>query len=826
MKPPTLRTAVYLTLDVALLVVCIIHIPSLLERSKIPFEADRRGGHVMAVAITDPVAAGDLRAGDRVIRWGNDTVLNYAGLEFLADQRGIGESVTLTVSTSGVEHVVTITLIPFYVKWYILIVLIVGIITWGVGVFILLARPGERAAGALQWSLVCMGISVMIAWGRAPPGDLFPLLTRALFFIVYSGVGSIFLYFTTLFPRPRYGPVALKRVVIFLPALILLVLLLWTHLRAFAGPSLAAYREFCGWFDLFQVLKLVYVAAGLWNVIHSYRTADSSAERKRMQWILWGLAIGPTPFLLLITLPELFLPAGLVPEEATLIFLVIIPVSFAISFVKYRLLDIEVVIKRTTVYALVLAGVLALYIGAVGSVSVYVGSFVPEVSAVAAILIALLFEPVRRQVQRLIDKRFFRVQYNLREATRRFLADIEHAVDERHLGVLLVRRTGEVIPVERMGIFTLTGNRLHLLAQEGFARLEGRGIPFSWQHLRTSLGHPVALEGAVETGVETGRADGGVFRRWGMALVFPILGEKDSALGFIVLGPKKSGLRFSAEDVDLMAQVADESGLALERIVLQRRFLLEQAETRRLDELNRMKSDFVSYVSHELRTPLTSIKMFTEMMLSPAMRLGKKAHEYMRIIEGEADRLGRMVSTILDSARIEQGVEEYHFTSTDLALVVRKALSAMSFQLEQRKFRVTTRLLRGRVPVLADADAVSQAVVNIVANSIKYSTDKKSLTVRLLRAGETLRLSVTDRGPGIPAESLPHLFERFYRDPTVKRKIQGVGLGLPLVRHIMDAHGGHVEVESTVGKGSTFTLVFPCPAKGAGMKKQPSENQV
>jgi signal transduction histidine kinase len=811
MKPLDFRTAVYLTFDVALLIVCFLHVPSLIDRPAVPFDARLDGDHVLVTRVVDGAAAGSLSEGDRIIRWEGEPVAGEHDLEFLADFRAVGEKVALGVARGGIEREVSVRLIPFYGAAYVIIVLFVGVIAWALGVYIMIDRPHQPAAGVLQWSLVCMGVSTMLAWGATPPGDPLVLLSRGTFFIVYMGVGSLFILFTTMFPRPRFGAMSAKAAIIGLPSLLVLVPLLITHFTALTTRSAAAFAHFHGWFDAFQVLKLVFVGGGLFTVISSYVTTESTGERKRLQWILWGLAIGPTPFLFLITIPELIHSPGVVPEEATLIFLVVIPIAFAISFVKYRVLDIEVVIKRTTVYGLVLASVVVMYTLLLGTVSAYVGTFTRGISVLAAVLIALLFEPVRRGVQRFVDRKFFHVQYVFREAGRRFLADIEGAADERELGELVVLRTAEVLPVERMGLFLASqpSGRLRVCAQRGFELLEKRGIPFD----RTERGifpvRSMALAEYVEQGVEIGRGDPSAFLRWGIAVAFPVPGAHDTLPGFLVLGPKRSGERFTAEDIDLFSQVAVETGLALERIILQRRLVLEQAEGRRLEELNKLKSDFVSYVSHELRTPLTSITMFAELLRSPRLRLGRTPREYARIIEGEAQRLGRMVSVILDSARIEQGEKEYRLEEIDLVPVVRKAMEAMAFQLTQGKFRVVLRLPRRPLLVLADRDAVIQAVVNLVANAVKYSALTKYVAVRLSRDQTTVRCAVTDKGRGIPAESLERIFQRFYREPGVKELTQGVGLGLPLVRHIMEAHHGRVEVVSAPGKGSTFVLVFP-----------------
>jgi two-component system phosphate regulon sensor histidine kinase PhoR len=300
--------------------------------------------------------------------------------------------------------------------------------------------------------------------------------------------------------------------------------------------------------------------------------------------------------------------------------------------------------------------------------------------------------------------------------------------------------------------------------------------------------------------------------------------ENQKVHGCIAVGAKRSAARFTAEDVDLLMQVAAESGLALQRIRLQSQLLLERVAGRRLEELNRMKSDFVSYVSHELRTPLTSIKMFTEILRSRRLRLGRTAREYVGVIEGESERLSRMVTTILDSARIEQGVKEYRLARGDLREHVRCALDAMAFQLKQHGFALRVVQPRRPLMVMADRDAVVQAIVNLVANAIKYSGAKKVLTVKLARRDGAATCSVRDLGRGIPTDAIPHLFERFYRAPEVRRDIQGVGLGLPLVKHIMGAHRGRVEVESVVGKGTVFSLVFPASPEPESAKRPEKRN--
>ncbi len=814
MKPPKLRTACFLAVDVALLVVCIFHVPALLVSARAPFDAVSIGNHVQVTQIIDLKASGSVKSGDRIDRWDDMPVQSAGDLEFLRSFLSPGETVVLTLEGG---RRASVSCICTFDQAYILILLSVGLVTWGLGVFVLLVRPGELAAGTLHWSLIFMGVSTILTWARVLPGEFTPYLVRGVFLVVYLGVPSLFLFFTSIFPRPKIGPLWLKAAAAFLPVGVLLAVLAPTIFQAMREHSLPVFRTFQRWYNVFHLVLMVDVAAGLLSMIDSYRRAEIRAERKKIEWILWGLALGPTPFLFLVILPEFFNHQDIIPEELSYVFFLLIPASFAISFVKYHVFDIEVVIKRTTVYALVLGVVIALYALVVGSVSAIVGAFVPQTAAAAAVGIAILFEPVRKRAQHWVDRRFFRVQYDFRLTGRSILQAIESATDESQLGEIVVRRLDEAIPVERIALIAAETGRggMRVLGARGWE--PGEAIdenPCRCTERQPDL--PAVAGRNVEAGVPHAPIPEGPASRLKIDAVFPMADENQKVLGCIALGAKRSAARYTAEDVDLLMQVAAESGLALRRIRLQSQLLLERVATRRLEELNQMKSDFVSYVSHELRTPLTSIKMFTEMLRSPRLRLGRTAREYVGVIEGESERLGRMVTTILDSARIEHGAKEYRLAPGDLREHVRRALGVMSFQLRQNGFVV--RLIQPRRPlnVLADPEAVVQAVVNLVANAIKYSRGRKSLTVKLARRENSVTCSVRDRGRGIGPDAVPYLFERFYRAPEVRREVQGVGLGLPLVNHIMGAHKGKVEVKSAVGKGSTFTLVFPAfPGPGA-----------
>ncbi len=229
--------------------------------------------------------------------------------------------------------------------------------------------------------------------------------------------------------------------------------------------------------------------------------------------------------------------------------------------------------------------------------------------------------------------------------------------------------------------------------------------------------------------------------------------------------------------------------------------------------LARLKSDFVSNVSHELRTPLALIRLYAETLELGRITTRDKKQEYYRIIRKESERLTALINNILDFSRIEAGRKEYEFRQTDIADLVRNTLDSYRYQIEQQGFALEESIDPDLPLVPIDREAIARALVNLVNNALKYSDHEKFLGVKLYRANSSVKLEVVDHGIGITRREQSKIFEKFYRtgDPLV-HNTKGSGLGLSLVRHITQAHGGEIAVESTPGKGSKFTLSLPLTA--------------
>jgi signal transduction histidine kinase len=236
---------------------------------------------------------------------------------------------------------------------------------------------------------------------------------------------------------------------------------------------------------------------------------------------------------------------------------------------------------------------------------------------------------------------------------------------------------------------------------------------------------------------------------------------------------------------------------------------------RRESEMAQLKSDFVANVSHDLKTPLSVIRMFGETLEMERVPDEERRREYYRVITRESERLSRLIDNVLDFSRIEGGRRRYERLPTTVEPLVRETLEAFVYPLEQQGFKVEIAVAPDLPEVPMDADAIGQAVANLIDNAIKYSGDERVVAVDARRDGDRLALSVTDRGIGIPPAEHARIFEKFYRvgrSETQGRR--GSGVGLALVRHIAEAHGGSVTVESAPGRGSRFTLWLPLAGEG------------
>jgi signal transduction histidine kinase len=248
--------------------------------------------------------------------------------------------------------------------------------------------------------------------------------------------------------------------------------------------------------------------------------------------------------------------------------------------------------------------------------------------------------------------------------------------------------------------------------------------------------------------------------------------------------------------------------------------VLESANAR-LMEVDRRKSDFLNTVSHELRTPLTSIKAFSEILLE--QEPGEADREFLGIIDQEADRLTRLIEDLLDLSRIEDGEAVGAMVRLPLDVVVDTCLRSCRALASQKGVHLV-RLSGGEAVVRGDRDRLAQVVTNLLSNAIKFTSPGGEVRVETTRVGGEAVIAVTDTGVGIPEADLARIFEKFQQVDRGDAGSGGSGLGLPIVRSIVEAHRGRIAVESVPGRGSTFRVHLPEASPSAGPPQAPPES--
>jgi len=241
--------------------------------------------------------------------------------------------------------------------------------------------------------------------------------------------------------------------------------------------------------------------------------------------------------------------------------------------------------------------------------------------------------------------------------------------------------------------------------------------------------------------------------------------------------------------------------------------------------LSALKSDFVANVSHELKTPLSLVRMFGELLLSGRVASDDKRREYLQIIVNESERLTALIENVLDFAKFERGKSAFEFHEGDVGQAVARAADVYRYRAEREGVEVEVSV-DPKLPVtMFDERALELLLMNLLDNALKYAKDGKRVLIEVRSAKNGLEIRVIDKGPGIPASERRRIFDRFVRGSAgAEKQVRGSGIGLALVKHIAESHGGKAWVESEIGEGSTFIVTLPVrgsPVQQAEMRSDP-----
>jgi signal transduction histidine kinase len=266
---------------------------------------------------------------------------------------------------------------------------------------------------------------------------------------------------------------------------------------------------------------------------------------------------------------------------------------------------------------------------------------------------------------------------------------------------------------------------------------------------------------------------------------------KDNVVGALEAINKRSG-EFTDDDLNVLSILGAQAAVAIENARLFQ------------------QSDLIAELVHELRTPMASLNTAVQILLRPD--ISEKQHtKLVEIIRDEIARLSELTTSFLDFARLESGRIQFNLTNVNIKELLEYCIEIMQTRASEKDISIHLDISDESLEISADQDKIKQVILNLVSNAIKYNKTSGEIGITVKESPTNVVINVSDTGPGIPPESLPYLFNKFYRVPGMEKMTPGTGLGLSICKRIVDAHGGDIEVQSSLGNGSTFTVRLPKP---------------
>jgi signal transduction histidine kinase len=801
----------YLFIDLILFIICLFGVHQIYLKAGIDLVLENDTGKVKIRQIG---SSGNpyMREGDIILSLNGKSVDILEDIEFICDGLQIGDKVILNIQRNQQVFPIESVLTPYYNFRYIIIVLLFGSFQLFLGFYIIRKKRNDPSAIALHWSLFSTGMIIMNTWGCY---NVFPhgIPIRIIFSIAYAFFPTAFVNLSLVFPRRKWK----KRGIILLPfyiiSAIFSILMAVKFIPAALSGSLIEFDKFLKIFDYSRIFFSISITYCVFNFIHSYRTISDESERRKLRWVFFGLSVSAISFISLWQIPEIISSEGLIGEDMVVILASFAPFTFFVSFIMYRILDIDLIINRSTVYSAVMAILFLIAIIITFILNTLLGyeinSSLIIISSIAIIIAAILAEPLRMKIQYLVNRYLFSVQFNYNEVQKQVIEEMKQSLRIKDLSDLIVKRLNNYIKPECVVFAEIKSFNPGISVLSAF-NSEQINISSLYHDLFSmNSSNFFSVEEEIEPGIRFMKMEKSLSQNNNISLIFPVKSEQSSSKYYLILGKKRSNHRYALEDINLLTSITGELANTIDRIILQQKIMLEQEEAKRLEELNKLKTFFVTSVSHELKTPLTSIKMFSELLQDIDNLNAPVIKEYLEIIEGESDRLSRLIDNILDFSRMERGVKEYKPVKFSMNELLRKALLSLTYRFKMENCSPEIIYPDRELFIYADYDSIFESILNLIDNSIKYTKDDKKIKIKLSASDSQVYFSVEDNGIGIPKQDIDKIFQPFYRiKDEDTQQVGGSGLGLSLVKNIMDANNGKIEVSSIPGEGSKFSLIF------------------
>jgi len=561
----------------------------------IPFRWENRDNHVVVTELIDPSSA--VAPGDVLLRLGEVPVRHSSEIEFALDGVPRSERVVAVVRRGENEMAVELALRPRFSWRYITINFFLGVFTMLMGAWVYFSKSREKRARLFFWLTFTLGVAILIATERLPPGPKpWIYILPGIYWFIYPFFPAVFVHFITSFPQEKlaFRSARLQTRLIYAPAFFFAVVMQASHLLTLLSRDVEHFRGYFRLYDWHRLYLVVFFFLALATLLHSYITAKTGSDKDKVRWVLWGLAAGCSPFIVLWSIPLILGAAPLVHEDFTYLALLLTPLSIAFAIVKHRFLDIDVVINRSLVYGVLTAMIVGAYLLISALAGKVLLAMSPEasrnVTIFCTLIAALLFNPAKQKVQNFIDRTFYRVKYNYRLVTKEFAQRMVKTRTQAEVLDELVAQLRAAVPFEQMAILSYAYDRFEIVTGFGIGEDTRRRLVAAESVARLKPALQSALVAAGDSQSVAGAVLEPPLAETHFEMLLPVAMSAGES-GILLLGPKLSGEKYSEEDLELFAALATEAFHAIARIRFQETAIHERAEREKLEALNQLKDE-------------------------------------------------------------------------------------------------------------------------------------------------------------------------------------------------------------------------------------------
>ncbi len=560
----------YYIISLLFLITGLFGIKALITKADLPFTYSYHDNKI----ISDEQFEG-INPGDMVYAVDGIEIKSIYQLETILDNNSIGEDANAEMLSAGnTKFKPHIHLARYYRKLdFIIISFLAGLSFWITSVFLIVKKHSGQAATVLFFVLMLFSLATMTSPGKYFPVDWISCIVRASHVASYFLGAIVFLHFTFVFPRIRIKSYNTFITTLYIFSILFCIILITAELISISDNSSGWVFTMETLWIITEALLLLCIFTGIVNLYLYYRKINNIAERKKTEWIFWGLATGVCPFLLLWLLPRLLGFEELVKEEYLLVCLILVPVFFAMAVIRYHALEINVFIKSSILYSILTILTVIIYKLSIMIILFFAEDLVNEYHTMVTIFIILLeiflLSPVQRNIKTYIDKSFYKFNYDFEKEVCNFSAGIKDQNSIAGLCRYVINEIEKIIPVKKIAIVATAeyGKRLRVLSQNNFDELPESTSSEIVSHIKAGFNKKISVNETEEQGINADNHISKDFKRGEIDLVIPFtIGSKNN-FGAILIGDKLSGLCFMKRDIEILNIIAANLELAFYKFI-------------------------------------------------------------------------------------------------------------------------------------------------------------------------------------------------------------------------------------------------------------------